>query len=86
MLIAFVASHMAISQHGIREPLIARIGRGGYGALHGVFSLIGLAAVYWGYWQTPYVELWPPLGLFRAVPPIVMPVAWIPFIAGLTTP
>jgi len=86
LLIAFVASHMAISRPGIREPLIARIGRGGYGALHGIFSLIGLAAVFWGYWQAPYVELWPPLGFLRTIPPIIMPVACILFIAGMTTP
>lgn len=85
-LAAFIATHMAISRPAIREPLLARLGRGGYGALHGVFSLAGLAAVFWGFWQAPYVELWPPLTVFRAVPPIVMPLACILFIAGMTTP
>ena len=85
-LAGFVATHMAISRPGIRARLVARLGRGGYGALHGVVSLAGLAAVFWGFWQAPYVELWPPLAVLRAAPPIVMPLACILFVAGVTTP
>lgn len=86
ILALFIASHMAISRPAIREPLVARLGRGGYGALHGGISLVGLAAVFWGYRQAPYLELWPPLAAFHALPPIVMPLACILFIAGVTTP
>jgi uncharacterized membrane protein len=83
---AFIVSHMAISRPVIREPLLARIGRGGYGALHGTISTVGLVAVFWGFWQAPYIELWPPLPIFRAAPSVVMPLACILFIAGMTTP
>lgn len=81
----FVAGHLAISRPAIREPLVVRFGRNGYGALHGIFSLVTLAAVFWGFWQAPYIELWPPLAMFRAVPPVVMPLACILFVAGMTT-
>lgn len=85
-LAVFVASHAAISRPAIRAALLYRMGSGGYGALHGVVSLISLAAVFWGFWQVPYIELWPPLAAFRAVPPLTMPFACILFAAALTTP
>lgn len=84
-MVFFVTSHLAISRPTIRAPLVARLGRDGYGALHGIFSLATLAAVFWGFWQAPYIELWPSLAVFRAMPPIVMPFACILFVAGMTT-
>lgn len=85
VLILFVASHAAISRPAVREPLVRRLGRGGYGAMNGVISTAGLVLVFWAFWQAPYVELWPPLALFRAIPPLVVPFACILFVAGMTT-
>ena len=85
-LAVFIAIQFALLRPGIREPLVARMDRAGYGALHGAVSLAGLAAVFWGFWQAPYVEIWPPLAAFRAAPPLVMPLACILFIAGMITP
>jgi uncharacterized membrane protein len=85
-LILFVVSHVALSRPMIREPLTVRLGRGGYGMLHGIVSLAGLALVFWGFWQAPYIELWPPLPALRAVPPLIMPFACILFMAGVFNP
>lgn len=85
-LVIFVASHMAISRPRIRETFLRYLGRGGYGALHGIISTGGLILVFWGYWQAPYLEIWPPLAEFRALPPLAMPLACILFAAGMTTP
>lgn len=86
LLVAFVAVHTAISRPAIRDPLITRLGRRWYGAFHGLVSLIGMAAVFWAYFAAPYLELWPPLTAFRAVPALVMPLACILVVASITTP
>ncbi len=83
---AFLVVHTAISRPVIRAPLRSRLGRNGYGALHGAVSLLGMAAVFWGFWQAPYVELWPPLPALRAAPHIAMPIAAVLAVAGMTTP
>jgi uncharacterized membrane protein len=86
MLVAFVAVHTAISRPRIRDPLMARLGRRWYGALHGTVSTVGMAAVFWGYYMAPYLELWPPLAAFRAIPALLMPLACILTVASVTTP
>lgn len=85
-LAAFMLLHVAISRPAVREPLVARLGRGGYGALHGILSTAGLAAVFWAYFTAPYMELWPQHNALRWIPPLTMPFACILFVAGITTP
>ena len=65
LLAAFVAVHTAISRPRIRDPLIARLGRRWYGALHGLVSTVGMVAVFWAFYMAPYLELWSPLAAFR---------------------
>lgn len=84
-LALFVAMHLALSRPGIRASLVARLGRGGYGALNGIVSLTGLALVFWAWAAAPYIQLWPPLPVLRAIPPLLMPLACILFIAGVST-
>lgn len=86
LLAAFVAVHTAISRPFIRDPLMARLGRRWYGALHGTVSTVGMVAVFWGFYMAPYLELWPPLAAFRAIPALLMPLACILTVAGVTTP
>jgi uncharacterized membrane protein len=85
-LIIFLASHTIISRPFLRTPLLAALGPRGYGTLHGVISLAGMAAVFWGFWQAPYIGLWPPYPEIQAVPAVIMPLACILAAAGLTTP
>ena len=85
-LAAFVAVHTAISRPRIRDPLVARLGRRWYGAFHGMVSVAGMAAVFWAYYTAPYLELWPALAAFRAVPALLMPLACILTVASVTTP
>ncbi len=84
-LALFVAVHLVMSRPGLRASLVARLGRGGYGALNGIVSLAGLGLVFWAWFAAPYVQLWPPLPALRAIPPLVMPLACILFIAGIST-
>ncbi len=86
LLAAFVAVHTAISRPRIRDPLVAWLGRRWYGAFHGIVSVVGMAAVFWAYYTAPYLELWPPLTAFRAIPALIMPLACILAVASVTTP
>lgn len=85
-LVAFVAVHTAISRPVLRAPLVAGLGRRGYVLLHGIVSLLGMAAVFWAYSLAPYVELWPTSTSLRAVPLLAMPLACILTVASVTTP
>lgn len=86
LLAAFVLAHTAMSRPGIRDPLVARLGRGGYGALNGIVSTVGMVAVFWAYFTAPWLELWPQSPVLRAAPAILMPIACILAVAGATTP
>ena len=85
-LVIFIATHTAISRPFLRAPLRSALGPRGYGALHGLISLAGMAAVFWGFWQAPYIGLWPPYPGLQAIPAIVMPLACILTAASLMTP
>jgi uncharacterized membrane protein len=85
-LVIFLASHTVISRPFLRDPLRNALGRRGYGMLHGIISLVGMVAVFWGFWQAPYIGLWPPYPELQAIPAIVMPVACILAAAGMITP
>ena len=86
LLAAFVVVHTAISRPAVRNPLVDRFGRRGYGTVHGIVSVLGMAAVFWAYFLAPYLELWPPLAALRMVPVLVMPLACILAVASFTTP
>ncbi len=84
LMAVFVAVHTVISRPMLREPLVARLGRRGYGTLHGIVSVLGMAAVFWAYFRAPYFELWPPSAVLRAVPVLAMPLACILAVASIT--
>lgn len=86
VLAAFVAAHAVLSRPWLRDPLVRRIGRSGYGAVNGILSLIGLVLVLWAYRAAPYIELWPPYPELRLAPFLLNPLAAILFVAGVTTP
>ncbi len=85
-LAAFVAVHTMMSRPWLRDPLTARLGRAGYATVNGIVSLVGLALVFWAYRAAPYVEAWPARIELWAVPVLVLPLAGILFVSGVTTP
>lgn len=86
LLAAFVAVHTVISRPALREPLVARLGRRGYGTVHGIVSVLGMAVVFWAYFRAPYLELWPPSTALRVIPALAMPLACILAVASVTNP
>lgn len=81
--IFLLASHLGISSTGLRPWLIQRLGTGLY---LGTYSLLGLAAIFWlinAYNRADVVPLWST----SAWPPLlIMPIAFLLIVGGLTTP
>ncbi|PTE21982.1 NnrU family protein [Cereibacter changlensis JA139] len=85
-LFLFFATHFLPARGGLREALIARLGRRGYFALYGGLSVALLAWLVAAAARAPYVELWPNLPWQRWAPTLVMPVALFLVVAGIRLP
>lgn len=82
----FVATHLALSSPRLRAPLVARMGENGFRGLYSLLSLALLAWVAFAYRDAPVVDLWhPPIGL-KHLSLLIMPIACVLLVAGLTTP
>ncbi len=82
-LATFLLSHMIPARPAVRGWLIGTFGRTGYFA---AYSLVSLAVLGWlviAAARAPYVEVIPPLAIFRWVPVLIMPVVCWLAIAGL---
>ncbi len=83
--IFFVVSHIVLASAPLRAALVGSIGEN---AFRGLYSAVAIAAMVWlalAYTGAPYVELWPETAWARRVPLVVMPVAAILVVCGLTT-
>jgi uncharacterized membrane protein len=82
----FVCAHFLLSSRALRAPLASQLGPQ---AFLGVYSLVVGVAFAWmlmAYGGAPYITLWTaPLWLYW-LPVIVMPVALLLAVCGLTTP
>jgi uncharacterized membrane protein len=74
---AFLGSHFAPRIGGLRQTLIARLGRRVYFSAYGVLSLALLAWVILAAGRAPYVELWPQAPWMRWLANLVVPVAFV---------
>ncbi|MBS8226446.1 NnrU family protein [Vannielia litorea] len=74
-LVVFIASHFLPRLGGLRERLIAALGRRAYFSLYGLLSTALLVWLVSAAVRAPYVELWPQLPWARWVPNIAMPLA-----------
>jgi uncharacterized membrane protein len=81
-----IASHYGISSTPLRGRLVDRLGERAY---LGLYSVIALAAVVWlsiAYAGAPYVELWTFAAWMAWLPLLLMPVALIFLVGGVSTP
>jgi uncharacterized membrane protein len=85
-LAAFAASHYLPAATGLRERLVARVGRRSYFTAYGLLSLALLAWLIAAAGRAPYVELWPQLAWLRWVPNLAMPVAFVLAACGVGMP
>lgn len=82
----FLASHVIPAVPPLRRALLRMLGKPVY---HTAYSVLSLAVLTWvaiAYRAAPYVEVWPEAPWTRWVPLLLMPVACVLAVGGLTTP
>lgn len=72
-LLVFMASHAVPARSGLKAAVIGRLGRGGYGAVFGVVSILLLWWVIAAAGRAPFVSLWDQQGWMRWLVNVVMP-------------
>ena len=85
-LALFFATHSVPAVPGVRGRLVSMLGRRFYVVLHSVVATAALAWLIAATLRAPYVELWGFHPWTRWVPLLVMPVACMLLVAGLTSP
>jgi uncharacterized membrane protein len=83
--VLFVGGHFLLSSQPIRDPAVKALGAQGFMI---VYSLAVTGALLWmatAYNHAPFVPVWTPPVPLRWVPNILMPLAAILLVAGLTT-
>jgi uncharacterized membrane protein len=83
--ILFVGGHFVLS-HGLRKPLLAALGDNGFRGLYSVVAFVGLGWMIWAHRTAPHVAWWGDPIWARHLLLIVMLVAVLLFILGLTSP
>ncbi len=82
----FVGIHVVISGTGLRHAIVRHTGEN---AFRGLFSLLSLAALTWlcaAYAAAPVVPLWEPHDGARAAAPLLVLLAFLLAVLGVTTP
>jgi uncharacterized membrane protein len=82
--VAFVGSHFALAAPRTRASLVSRFGEQGFTGLYSAVAAVTLVVMIVAFSRTPYIELWPPLPPLRWVPTLVMPVACLLLIGGIS--
>lgn len=86
-LLAFVGGHFLFAGTPLRKGLVDMVG--GEGRFRLVFSLFSAVTLIWvvlAYGRAPNQPLWADVGALRAIPVLVLPLACILLVAGLSTP
>lgn len=81
----FVGIHVGIAGTRLRDRLVARRGEA---AFRGGFSLLSLLGIIWlgyAYSQAPHLETWGQLAWFKPVAAVLMLLAFMLVVTGLTT-
>ena len=84
--LVFVGGHFLLSSKPARPFLAQRYGERGFLTLYSIVMVAAFAWLLLCYRDAPYVEVWQPVAAFAWVPLLVMPLATILLVAGLTTP
>ncbi|MBL6934999.1 MAG: NnrU family protein [Alphaproteobacteria bacterium] len=79
-----LASHVGLSSTAARARLTGLLGRRGFLALYSVISLGALVWMITAYGNAPFVEVWPQAAWTRWVPLLLMPLACVLWVAGVS--
>ena len=83
--VLFVGGHFLLSGRALREPLIRTLGVGGHRLAYSAVALGALAWIILAYRGAPFVPVWDPAPAFGWLVLLVMPLAFIFLVAGVTT-
>jgi uncharacterized membrane protein len=84
-VVCFAGSHFALSSIRVRAALVAALGEAGFRAVYSLAAVATLVWTVWAYGAAPRVELWKAdMGLTH-VAAVLMPLACILAVAGMTT-
>jgi len=81
----FVGAHFVLSSRAPRRGLVRALGEQGFLV---AYSLIAVSALVWmlaAYGAAPHQEIWVPPSAARAVPLVLMPIACVLIVCGMTT-
>lgn len=81
----FVGIHFGIAGTGLRDRLVRRLGEKGFRSGFSILSLLGFVWLIVAYRHAPYIETWGQLAWFKPVAAVLMLVAFVLVVAGLTT-
>lgn len=82
--VLFVGGHFLLSSHALRAGLVRRLGESGFRGLYSAIAGVGLVWMAYAYGEAPSIELWF-LPALRWLPLVLLPVALVLAVAGLTT-
>jgi uncharacterized membrane protein len=82
----FLLIHFAVSGTRLRDTLVARLGEGPYRGAFSFASLLGLIWLIYGYRHAPTVALWGQLPGLRPLAFVLVFIAFLFLVVGLTTP
>jgi len=82
----FIGIHLVISGTTLRDRFVAVIGEGGFLGFFSLLSILGMIWLVRGYAGAPLVSLWGPLPWFRPIALVLMLIAFLLVVVGLTTP
>ncbi len=84
--VLFVGGHFILSGLALRRPLVKLLGDQGFRIFYALVALVAFAWMLAAYRAAPVEVVWSPPAAFAWVPLIVMPVALLLVVCGLTTP
>jgi len=84
--LAFVGGHFLLSSRPLRPALNERLGERGFRILYSAAMTLALIWMVAAYRAAPVIPVWEPAPVLAWVPLLVMPVASILLVAGLTSP
>lgn len=81
-----LATHVGISSTGLRPRLVAMLGERVYRAVYSVIALLAIAWLVTSWRAAPWIELWPSGPAVRHLPFLVMPLALLMLVCGVSQP
>lgn len=83
--VVFVGGHFLLSSANLRPRLLSRLGPQGFRAAYSLFALVSFVWMLMAYGEAPGDLLWSPPEALRWVPLLIMPLAAILLVCGVTS-